>query len=301
MNTIPAEIEELLDRRLREAGLSKFVNKDLSQFLDLQDELFVEVVVNDGTALDDVEKIVRSTAQELKAQGIKLDSVVRALWEVVDVSYVGPSRSADGGLRAAYEFHVTLQSGNRLHRVIVDVFWGALEFLQQKLGLQRFVARTESVLQKGHLNDEMVAKTVRSFVQHQLSMGGTSYWDPVLYPRLDMNDAAMLFLLGQSTSFNELRQAVSDAFEPSVVDSFLASLAVSAVRIQDFNTVLPELSNMLGRAYRRGATFSTSASELFNKMDRTEQELLKKYFYGRVELLKTEAPELTRRFSKVFS
>jgi len=62
--------------------------------------------------------------------------------------------------------------------------------------------------------------------------------------------------------------------------------------------VLPELSNMLGGAYRRDATFSTSATELFQKLDRSEQELLKKYFYARVALLKSESPEL-RAYSQI--
>jgi len=110
----------------------------------------------------------------------------------------------------------------------------------------------------------------------------------------------MLFVFGQSTAFNELWQAVSDAFEPPVVDSILGSLAVSRKKIQNFDAVLPELSNMLGGAYRRGETFSTSANELFQKLDRGEQELLKKYFYARVELLKSESPELIRKFPKVF-
>src|ERR1700685_2167246 len=105
MNTTPTQIEELLERRLQEAGLAKFVNKGRSQFLDLSDELFVELVLNDGVVLDDVEKIVRRFAEELKAQGVSLDTIVRALWEVVEVNYVGPSRSPDGGLRAASEFH----------------------------------------------------------------------------------------------------------------------------------------------------------------------------------------------------
>lgn len=299
MTTIPVEVEELLDRRLREADLARFVNKEHSQFLDLQDELFVEIVVNDATHLSEVEKIIRHTAQELKqSRDIKLDSVIRAVWEIVDVSYVGPSRSADGGLRAAYEFHVTLKSGDRQHRVIVDVFWGAMEFLEQKLGLQKFLARPEGT--KGHLDEEMVAKTVRSFVQHQLSLGGISYWDLLLYPRLEMNDAAMLFVLGQSTIFNELRQAVSDAFEPPVVDSFFSGLAASGVKIRNFEAVLSELSNLLGGAYSRGQTFSTNASELFHKLDRTEQELLRSYFYNRVDQLKAKAPEILRKFSAVF-
>jgi hypothetical protein len=107
---------------------------------------------------------------------------------------------------------------------------------------------------------------VRTFVQYELSLGGTSYWSPVLHPKLEMNDAAALFVVGQSTAFNELWQAVSDAFEPAVVDSFLNSLAVSSKNIRRFDEVLAELSNMLGGAYRRGATFSTSANELFQNV-----------------------------------
>jgi hypothetical protein len=296
MSTIPAQVEESIERRLREAGLSKFVNREQSQFLDMQDEVFVEVVLNDGTALGDVEKIIRETARELKTHGVKLDSVVRAIWEILDVSFVGPSRSADGGLRAASLYDVTLKSGNRQHHVAVDVFWGALEFLKQKRGLGKLTSKN-----KPDFQNELVAKAVWSFVQHQLSMGGTSYWSPVLYPRLEMNDAAMLFVFGQSTTFNELWQAVSDAFEHPVVDSFFGSLSASRQKIQNFDAVLPELSNLLGGAYRKGATFSTSANELFHKLDRSEQELLKKYFYARVELLKTESPELIRKFPKMFS
>src|SRR5260370_3343329 len=251
--------------------------------------------LNPPSHREDVKKFIRNTAQELKLQGIKLDSFVRELWEIVDVSFVGPSRSAEEGLRAATIYDVTLKSGNRQHHDAVDVFWDDVEFLKQKRGLTKLTPKNMREFQ-----NEVVAKAVWSFVQDQLSQGGTSYWSLVLYPRREMNDAAMLFVFGQSTAFNELWQAISDAFEPSVVDSFLSSLTVSKTRVQDFNRVLPELSNMLGGAYRRGATFSTSATELFQKLDRSEQELLKKYFYARVELLKSESPEVIRKFSKVF-
>ena len=296
MNLTSNQVEEMIERQLREAALSNFVNRAHSQFLDMQNEMFVEIVLDDATHLEEVEKIARNTTQELKLQDIKLDSVVRALWEILDVSYVGPSRSADGGLRAASLYDVTLKSGNRQHHVAVDVFWGATEFLKQKRGLGKLTSKS-----KRDFQNEVVAKAVWSFVQHQLSQGGISYWNPVLHPRLEMNDAAMLFVFGQSTALNELWQAVSDSFEPPVVDSILGSLAASRKKIQNFDAVLPDLSNMLGGAYRKGATFSTSANELFQKLDRSEQELLKKYFYARVELLKTESPDLIRKFSKVFS
>src|SRR5260370_8904922 len=96
-----------------------------------------------------------------------------------------------------------------------------------------------------------------------------------------MNDAGMPFVFGQSTARNELWQVVSDSFEAPVVDSILGSLAASRKKIQNFDAVLPDLSNMLGGAYRKGATFSTTPKELFQKLDRSEQELVKKYFYAR--------------------
>jgi hypothetical protein len=295
------QVEDLVEHQLRDAGLFKFVSREHSQFLDLGDELFVEVVLTDGTALNDVEKIVRRTSGEVKAQGGILDSVVRALWDVDEVRYIGPSRSSNGGLRAAYEFEVTLKSGAKRQRVVVDVSWSAVEFLRQKLGLGKFVSGSENALQKGHLSDAVLAERVRSFVEHELSRGGTGYWDPILYPRLDLNDAAMLFLVGQSTTFYELWQAVTDAFEPPLVESFLESLEVAGVTLRDFRTVLPEFSNMLGGAFRPGSKLSTSATDLFERMDRPEQEMLKKYFFARVERLKAESPELVGRFHKVFS
>jgi len=294
MNMTFNQAEELLERQLRDSGLVQFIDRERSQFLDLADQIFVEIVLKDATRLDDAEKIIRTLARELNAQGIHLDSVVRAVWEVVDVLYVGPSRSPDGGIRASSEFHVTLKSGARTHRVVVDVFWGASEFLEEKFSLKSQGRRGSQV------SIEMLANAVSSFVQHQLSLGGTGYWDPIRFPRLELNDAAMLFLMGQSTAFNELRQAISDAFEAPVIESFVKSLEVSDVRIMNFEAVLPDLSNMLGGAYRRGATFSTSANELFQKLDRSEQELLKSYFYTRVEMAKNEFPELVKSHPKVF-
>lgn len=302
MNAKPAMVEELLERRLRAAGLSEFVDRSQSQFLELQDELFVEVVLTEGIALDDAERIIRYTAQELKNEGITLDGVVRALWEIVEVSYVGPSRAPDGGLRAALEFRAVLRSGRRDCPVTVNVFWGAMEFLERKLDLRGF-ADPQGTPRQGHLDAELLSQMVRRFLQHQLSFGGTSSWNPLLDSRLELNEAAMSFLYGQSTVFEELRQAISDAFEPPVLDSFMNSLSLSEIKIGDFNSVLPGLSSMLGGAYRRGETFSTSANELFQKLQRTEQELLKKYYFGKVEQLRAEdrLTGLARKFPKVFS
>lgn len=295
MKTTVTKVEELLEHRLQDAGLAKFVNKDRSQFLNLMDELFVEIVLNDGAALSDVEKIVRHTAEELKAQGIRLDTIVRALWEVTRIDYVGPSRSSDGGFRAASNFRATLKSGSRECHVTVDVFMSATEFLKRKLG----GAKQE----QGVSMTNMIAPVVKEFLREQLRSGGLSYWDPLVYSELDLSEATMSFLLGQSTAFEELRQAVSDAFDPTVIESFVKSLAASGVRINDFDRALPDLSNMLGGAYRRSDTFSVSANSLFEKLERSERELLRAYFQAKVEWLKTLSPfqELVSTYPQVFA
>jgi hypothetical protein len=153
----------------------------------------------------------------------------------------------------------------------------ASEFLQRKLGAKK---------EPGVLMSDMIAPIVREFLKERLRAGGMSYWDPLLYSQLELNEETMSFLLGQSSTFEELRQAVSDAFDPNVIESFVNSLSVSRVKIDDFVRVLPELSNMLGGAYRRGDTFSISASALYEKLARSEQELLKAYFRAKVEWLK---------------
>jgi len=303
MKATPTQVEELLERRLRESRLSEFVNKKRSQFLEFENDFFVEVVLNDGAVLEDVERLVRNAAEELAPQGVKLDIIVRAIWEVVKVNYVGPSRAADGGLRAALTFHALLKSGRRTCQVAVDVFWGAVDFLERKFGLKKFLVGQPDAMERGHLDEEMATRVVRSFLQFELAAGGTSYWDPLLYPQREINEPAMSFILGQSTAFEELRQAISDAFEPAVLDSFVKGLSVSRIRIKDFDAVLPEFSNVLGGAYGRRETFSTSATELYGKLERTEQELLRKYFHGKLGQLKKEPrfAEFSRKFPKVFS
>jgi hypothetical protein len=302
MSMTSVQLEDLVEHQLREAGLFQFLSREHSQYLDLGDGLlFVEVVLTDATPLIDVEKIVRRTSDQVTAQGGRLDSVVRALWKVEEVRYIGPSRSPNGGLRAAYAFEVALRSGDKRHPVIVDVSWSAVEFLRSKLGLGKFVSGSQNALQKGHITGELLGERVRSFIEHELSLGGTSYWDPIRYPQRDLNDAAMLFLVGQSTAFYELWQAVTDAFEPPLVESFLESLGSAGVAVRDFRTVLPEFSNMLGGAFRPGSKFSPSATDLFERMDPAEQEMLKKYFFARVERLKSESQELVDKFPQIFS
>lgn len=141
-----------------------------------------------------------------------------------------------------------------------------------------------------------IAAAVKAYLEMLLSQGGTSYWDPLLDKHLDLNESAMSYVLGHSAAFRELYAAITDAFSPPVRRSFLKSLAVSGVQLTDFDRVLPELSNLLGGAYRRGQQFSVSASELFNSLSRGEQELVKSYFLIQSRKLQADHPEVLKEF-----
>jgi hypothetical protein len=305
MILIADHLQDILEKHLREAGLAKFYDRGRSQYLDLDGEVFAEVVLVDGSVLDEVERLVRKTAEELAKQAIRIDSIVRAFWEIESVEYSGRSRTPDlSQYRAAAEFRVVLRSGSRQHQVFVDVFWGAIDVLRHKLGMHDGAESHESDLPDGRLLSEMVGPAVRQFLEQQLARGGTSYWNPLLPPyRVDLTDTDMSFLLGQSTTFDELRQAISDAFDPPVLESFLRSLSTAGAKFRDFDAVLPLLSGMLGGAYRSTDTFSINARELYQRLERTEQELLKKYFEGKIEQLRSDPrfAVVVDRFSDVLS
>ena len=47
-----------------------------------------------------------------------LDGIVRSLWQVERIWYVGLARTPDGGLRTALTFGVRLVSGKRAHEIL---------------------------------------------------------------------------------------------------------------------------------------------------------------------------------------
>jgi hypothetical protein len=176
----------------------------------------------------------------------------------------------------------------------------ALTILRQKLGRDEFVTGGWSP-KRGDVDEESISAAVIAYLEFQLSHGGTSYWDPLLDDHLNLNEAAMSYVLGQSTAFQELHTAITDAFSPPVLKAFIGSLALSQIGMADFERVLPDLSNMLGGAFRRGQRFSISANELFGSLTRGEQELLKRYFLIMARKTKDEQPHLLEEFPSVFA
>ena len=128
------ELKQMFDRQLNEAGLASVVDYEASQFLNTTDGSFAELVLTDASRQPDAETILTKVSDELRSEGANLDGIVRSLWHVGEIRYMGPTRAPDGGLRTAVTFAGRLKSGSREHEVLVHVTIAALSVLRQKLG-----------------------------------------------------------------------------------------------------------------------------------------------------------------------
>ena len=281
-----AELETVLMDRLKSAGLVAVLNEEKSQFLDLSDGFFAEIVLNDGSKLAATDQIVRNVKEELKEKGVQLDSVVRAVWSVKGIQFIGPARGVSGGLKAALEFEAILESGSRECSVSVEVSLAALNKLREKFALSERVG-SPAWVREGDVHEETLKKLVREFLDFQLSSGGTSYWDPIRFPKLELKETAVSYLMKDSKGFKQLQAAIDDFLGNYAMEYSLRDLASRNVRIRDFERVLPDLSSHFGGAYKRGDQFATSAVTLYQALGNLERKRLQQYYFQKV----AEIPE----------
>jgi hypothetical protein len=162
---VATDLQAQLEGRLNQAGLLRYLDKGESQFLDLGDNFFVELVARDSTKLPEIGRV----AEAVKSENPKMKTLVRAHWEIKDVGQ--PAQAYDipgsGAPRMAVLYPVDLKSGQGAQRIWVEV-------------------TTLASMAFGHhkLNEKDI---VREFVAEQLSKGGASYWDPERFPRLEIN------------------------------------------------------------------------------------------------------------------
>ena len=171
-----AELERLTRTKLEKAGLLPYVVAEKSQFLDLPEGSFVELVIRDGSKLPEFTAI----AEELhRAAGERVDSIVRAVWEVESVDSPLQAYSAETGTpRTAVQYPVNIRSGNATRQVFVEVTLLAGKTLEQH-GLDR----------------EAIKDVVAEFTQMELRKGGASYWDPVRFPYLEISGDIASFIV----------------------------------------------------------------------------------------------------------
>jgi hypothetical protein len=168
------------------AGLREFIDWKSSQFLDCGSEFFVELVLNEGSRIPQAEGLLAQAATDLGKDGAILDSVVRAAWAVKEIKRIGLAVSSNGSPMASNAFIAELKSGNATCMVSVNVTFSAIELLRRKH------ADTSRSNERSLPVNEIAA--VQRYLERQLSLGGTSYWNPLKYDRRELNEPAMLYL-----------------------------------------------------------------------------------------------------------
>lgn len=171
------ELAKLIAEKFKAAGLLQYLIREKEQLFEVPEGFFVEIVLSDGSKLDEAENLTASVRAEVEAQGSHLISILRAIWSVKKIERDGPSRDKSGGIKSSVDFRAVLESGMRETEVAVEVGRSALKELRERLG-----------------SDDKVLEAVADFLRLQLSWGGAGYWDPVRYPRQTLNEAAVLYL-----------------------------------------------------------------------------------------------------------
>jgi hypothetical protein len=291
-----AELETAFRDKLEQAGLMAALNEDQSQFLDLSGGFLAEIVLNDGSKLALAERTVRSVKEELEERGVAVDSIVRAVWAVKEINFIGAARALSGGIKAALEFEAMLESGNRQCRVSIELTLAALNKLREKLALPEKVG-FPGWAKDGDVDEDTLRKMVAEFLDFQLSTGGASYWDPIRFPKLELKESAVSYLMPDSDAFKQLTSAVDDFLGDYAIEYSLRDLDSRGVRVLDFQRVLPDLSSHLGGPYKRGDQFAVSAVTLYQALGELERKRLHDHYLQKV----AEIPEnLKQRYPRIF-
>lgn len=183
------DVDRLIGEKLQAAGLVPYFVKDQSQLLEFPEEYFAEIVLNDGSKVDEATIALDGAREELERRGARLDYIVRALWKVGKDSVVpGYSPAALPDLLRQGLFSLplraTLESGTRKQEVGVEISPDGYAELKRI----------------GRCDDDSLRELVADFLKLQLSLGGTGYWNPTRYPHQEVNAGAVLYLRAHPVS-----------------------------------------------------------------------------------------------------
>lgn len=278
------EIQSVIDGRIEQAGLAQFVDHDRQRVTEAQGGFFLELIIRDAARKKEFESVLRKAQEQLRANKIELEVFIRALWVVKSCEYQGPSYAENGGLRSAVAFVVLVYSGGQECAVVVNVTIAAIDVVRRKLGLESLYGYFGWSPKKGDISQECLSQVIKGYAKSELDSELAGYWDPLVERTRDLNEAGMRLLLGESTAFRDLRTAIHGAFVGPGSKRFVEYLLTQRIDFRSFDQVLPELGNIFGGGFSRGDQFLVSSSDLYNRLRRVEQDLLRCYFGEVVEL-----------------
>jgi hypothetical protein len=151
------KIEREIKERFEDAGLAPYLIENSSEIVDLDGEVYAEIVLSDRSRLDEATNLMKEILR-----GQRYSLVVRSKWSIEHIGDLAPAYAPSGGLRAAVLIPVTLRSGNETAFVTVAITKLAEWELDSILG--------------GQADLKQVARVV---VESALRRGGRSFWDPI--------------------------------------------------------------------------------------------------------------------------
>jgi len=276
------QVVELLTERLSsERLLGSVIEK---RVLEFPSEFLAEVVLNDGTKLEDAKRLARAVQHELREKGIWLDTIVRAQWDVETVKKVAGSELA--GVPAGpvgLLFQGILRAGGCTQDVWVDVTSPAYQVLRPLGG-----------------TEQALGDSVRAFLRHRLSVGGPGSWDPIRDSRLELDARAAQYLRWRP--YLQLKGSVDLAFRSREnARAFLKAFQLGGKKASgNFNEVLEELAGP-GGSIARGEQFPTSNHQLYALLLDAEKKELETYYLQRLAEARKTWPELSREFPQVLA
>lgn len=290
--TVPSasEIDARLKAKLKSAHLHEYIDASKSDLLEYPDGFLAEIVLNNAGRLEEAKQVVESVRSELrKKEGVELDSIVRALWEVKAVERLPQPESA-GAPPGAFglPFKAVLKSGDTEQEVWVALTPSAYDELRRA--------------RRG--DDESLRTAVRDFLRHRLSIGGAGYWDPAKSPNQEFDDSYARYLIWRP--YESLKASIDDIFNPGVgsrrrqIESFAKLMNYGSRRIHSFRDALTDLPGP-GGAYTLGQRLPTSNYEFHEMLLEPEKRELESYYLDQVSKAERDFPDLKSKFPNVFN
>jgi hypothetical protein len=170
-------LQTQLEGKLDQAGLLPYLDKSESRFVNLEEDLFVELVASDSTKLPEFDRVV----EEVRSRNPHVKTVIRAHWILESVGRPLPTYDVNTGTpRTAVRYPVNLRSGQGAKQIWVEVTTlASMTFDYHKLS---------------------EVEVVREFVAEQLSKGGASYWDPERSERLEISADTAEYIASRTPS-----------------------------------------------------------------------------------------------------
>ena len=159
------ESKLLIGDALKQHGIVDQIDSEHSQYLDLPEGVYAELVIKDAGKEGDVERAVGDLDAHID---------IHPIWRVLEFGATDVARSSSGGIVAASAIPVKLQSGSVFADVQVVVTFLAEKEMEKLLGAN--MASGKSI--PGLL--------AQAYVESLLRWGGRDYWDPRRQDRLEI-------------------------------------------------------------------------------------------------------------------